>query len=83
MPALALKALFQFAVLAWLCWVALPRPDAILLQIPPAIPTMAVLRGAALRHGARLVFDWHNFAYTLMALGMGSQHPLVRGEGGS
>lgn len=56
---------------------ALPRPNVILLQLPPAVPTMLACRLAAQRHRARLVFDWHNFAYTLMALGMGRSHPVV------
>ena len=56
---------------------SLPRPDVILLQLPPAVPTMLVCRLAAARHRARLVFDWHNFAYTLMAINMGGRHPLV------
>ncbi|KAL6770082.1 hypothetical protein ACKKBG_A33530 [Auxenochlorella protothecoides x Auxenochlorella symbiontica] len=75
---LVLKALHQLLTLAWLTLFSLPRPDVILLQLPPAIPTMAVLRAAALRHGARLVFDWHNYAYTLMGLSMGPRHLLVR-----
>lgn len=74
---LVLKALHQLLTLAWLTLFSLPRPDVILLQLPPAIPTMAVLRAAALRHGARLVFDWHNYAYTLMGLSMGPRHPLA------
>lgn len=28
--------------------------------------------------GAQIVIDWHNFAFTLMAVHMGAQHPLVR-----
>ena len=80
--ALPLKALAQLAALLWLLLVVLPRPDVILLQLPPALPTMAVCRLAAWRHTARLVFDWHNFAYTLMALGMGARHPLVRARAG-
>ncbi|PRW56830.1 chitobiosyldiphosphodolichol beta-mannosyltransferase-like isoform X1 [Chlorella sorokiniana] len=75
---LAAKALFQLLTMLWLLLVALPRPDVILLQLPPALPTMLVCRLAALRHRARLVFDWHNFAYTLMAIGMGRGHPVVR-----
>lgn len=74
---LAAKALFQLLTMLWLLLVALPRPDVILLQLPPALPTMLVCRLAALRHRCRLVFDWHNFAYTLMAIGMGRGHPLV------
>ncbi|KAL4858545.1 UDP-glycosyltransferase TURAN [Chlorella vulgaris] len=72
------KALFQLLTLLWMLLFSLPRPDTIMLQLPPALPTMLVCRLAALRHGARLVFDWHNFAHTLMALGMGPGHPVVR-----
>lgn len=74
---LLVKAAFQLLSLLWALLVALPRPDAILLQLPPAVPTMVACRLAAARHRARLVFDWHNFAYTLMAIGMGPRHPLV------
>jgi beta-1,4-mannosyltransferase len=58
--------------------VSLPKPDVILLQLPPALPTMVACWLAARRHGARLIYDWHNFAYTLMALTMGRGHQLVR-----
>lgn len=54
------------------------RPHAAAVQLPPALPTMLVCWLAAKRHRARLVFDWHNFAYSLMALGLGRRHPLVR-----
>jgi beta-1,4-mannosyltransferase len=76
--ALPLKALLQLLALLWMALLALPRPAVILLQLPPALPTMAVCWLAARRHRARLVFDWHNFAFTLMALGMGRRHALVR-----
>lgn len=77
------KAAFQLLTMLWLLLAALPRPDVILLQLPPALPTMLVCRVASLRHRCRLVFDWHNFAYTLMAIGMGRGHPVVsiRGVG--
>ena len=75
---LVAKALLQLAALLWALLVALPRPDVILLQLPPALPTMLACRLAAMRHRARLVYDWHNFAFTLMAIGMGRGHPLVR-----
>eukprot|EP00887_Chlorella_sp_A99_P002063 scaffold18.g2063.t1 len=75
---LPLKAALQLLALLWMLLVALPAPRVILLQLPPALPTMLVCKLAALRHHARLVYDWHNFAYTLMAIGMGAAHPLVR-----
>lgn len=64
-----LKALHQAFVLLYMMFWGLPSPDLILLQIPPAIPTMALCIAVAWCRGARLVFDWHNFAHTLMGYG--------------
>lgn len=77
---LLFKAVAQLAVLLYMLLYSLPRPDVLLLQLPPALPTMLVCWLAAARHRARLVFDWHNFAYTLMALGLGRRHPLVSAQ---
>lgn len=66
-----LKALHQAFVLLYMMFFGLPSPRVILLQIPPAIPTMALCIAAAWCRGARLVFDWHNFAHTLMRYGKG------------
>ena len=64
-----LKALHQAFVLLYMMFVGLPSPDVILLQIPPAIPTMALCIAVSWCRRARLVFDWHNFAHTLMGYG--------------
>ncbi len=47
------------------------------MQVPPAIPTLAMCWLASVRHGALFIIDWHNFAYTLMRLSMSRRHPLV------
>jgi beta-1,4-mannosyltransferase len=64
-----LKALHQAFVLFYMLFIGLASPDVILLQIPPAIPTMALCIAVAWCRRARLVFDWHNFAHTLMGYG--------------
>jgi beta-1,4-mannosyltransferase len=55
-----------------------PRPDVILLQTPPAVPTLLVALAAARLRDARLVVDWHNFGYALLALRLGAESPVVR-----
>lgn len=50
----------------------------ILAQTPPALPTLAIVRGAARRHRARLVIDWHNLGYALLGLRLGPSHVVVR-----
>jgi beta-1,4-mannosyltransferase len=56
----------------------LPRPDLVLVQNPPAFPTLAVSWFALRRRGVRFVIDWHNLGYTLLQLRLGRWHPAVR-----
>ncbi|XP_057673310.1 chitobiosyldiphosphodolichol beta-mannosyltransferase [Corythoichthys intestinalis] len=71
------KVTVQFAqVLAVLL---LLKPHAnILMQNPPGLPLMASAWLACVLRGARLLIDWHNYGYTIMALSLGHAHPLVR-----
>lgn len=56
----------------------LPRPDLILVQNPPAVPTLLVAAEVARARGARLVVDWHNFGYAMLAERLSPRHPAVR-----
>ncbi|HMD34168.1 MAG TPA: glycosyltransferase [Vicinamibacterales bacterium] len=56
----------------------LPRPDLVVVQNPPAFPTVFVARRALKRRGVRFVIDWHNVGFTLLWLRLGRGHPLVR-----
>lgn len=63
----------------------LQKPDLVLVQNPPAFPTLAVAwwtlrrRGArGRRPGVRFVIDWHNLGFTLLQLRLGEWHPAVR-----
>jgi beta-1,4-mannosyltransferase len=56
----------------------IPKPDLLLVQNPPTIPTLQVAWLAARLRGARLVIDWHNLGYTILALRLGRRHIVVR-----
>ncbi len=56
----------------------LPKPDTILVQTPPAVPTLGVAWLVARLRGARLVIDWHNLAHTVAAISLGERHLAVR-----
>ncbi len=56
----------------------LPKPDVILVQNPPALPTLAAAWMVARLRGARLVIDWHNLSHTMLAVRLGEQHRAVR-----
>lgn len=49
-----------------------------LAQNPPAIPTLAIVKLAALLRGSRVIIDWHNTGYSVLALRLGPTHPVVR-----
>jgi beta-1,4-mannosyltransferase len=55
-----------------------PRFDLLLVQNPPAVPTLYVVWIAARLRGARMVIDWHNLGFTILALRLGRRHPGVR-----
>ncbi len=42
------------------------RPDVIVAQTPPAIPTIMVAWAAARLRGSRLILDWHNLGWTML-----------------
>jgi beta-1,4-mannosyltransferase len=74
----AVKVLGECLHLLWLLLGVVRKPDIILVQNPPAIPTLLIALAAARLRAARLVVDWHNLGYTMLALRLGPRHPLVR-----
>ncbi|MCJ1477490.1 mannosyltransferase [Lambiella insularis] len=69
----AMQILGLFLVLGYLTMPA----RALLVQNPPSIPTLLVAHLVCFLRGTRLVIDWHNFGYSVLALKLGSSHPLV------
>ncbi|ODQ67420.1 Chitobiosyldiphosphodolichol beta-mannosyltransferase [Nadsonia fulvescens var. elongata DSM 6958] len=55
------------------------RPDFLVIQNPPSIPVLGVVRffNLFISRRTRVVIDWHNFGYTILGLKLGSKHPLV------
>ena len=56
----------------------IPKPDLLLVQNPPSVPTLQVAWLVARLRGARFVIDWHNLGYTMLALRLGRRHFAVR-----
>ena len=54
------------------------RPRWILVQNPPSFPTLLAAWLCARVTGGRLIVDWHNYGYTMLALRLGKDHLLVR-----
>ena len=56
----------------------IPKPDTILVQNPPAIPTLFVAWLASRLRRARFVIDWHNLSHTIAAVKVGDRHRAVK-----
>jgi beta-1,4-mannosyltransferase len=77
----AVAGLFDAMRISFRLWRTLrrlKRPDLVLVQNPPAFPTLVVAWFSLKRRGVRFVVDWHNLGYTLLQLRLGQWHPAVR-----
>lgn len=72
-----LKPIWQTLLLViQLCLV--PRPNVIILQNPPSVPTMPVMYLYSLLMRSKLIIDWHNYGFTILSLNLRPEHILVR-----
>jgi len=74
----ALRVLRQCGQLLRVLLFRTARPDLVLVQSPPAIPTLLLAPLVRWARGAKLLIDWHNFGYSMLSLTVGRDHPLVR-----
>ena len=74
-----LKAVLQFLQLMYVLLISTPRADVLLVQTPPAIPTLAAAWLMRATRGTTVVTDWHNLGFTVMQHGgLNAAHPFVR-----
>lgn len=72
-----LKVLWQCLTLLW-ALILTRRSDHLLLQTPPAIPALSVCWIYCIITGTNFIIDWHNYAYSIMALSLGKNNKLVK-----
>ncbi|KAL1933676.1 hypothetical protein VTP01DRAFT_7766 [Rhizomucor pusillus] len=72
------KAIFVASQLVWIMGCITAYPDYILIQNPPAIPTLAIARCIAFLRGAKLIIDWHNFGYSILGMKLGPNNKVVK-----
>ncbi|KAK4125601.1 glycosyltransferase family 33 protein [Parathielavia appendiculata] len=71
------KVLYQVYHLAHLLIYTLPPAQWILMQNPPSIPTLAVASLICRLRNSKLIIDWHNYGWTILAGTRGANHPFV------
>jgi beta-1,4-mannosyltransferase len=72
-----LKVIFQSIMLLG-CLLFVARPSKwLLVQNPPSIPTLMIASLVCALQQRRLIIDWHNYGYTILAGVRGVRHPFV------
>lgn len=72
-----IKTIVQ-AILLIYCLAKAEAPHIILVQNPPSIPTLPVIYLYSRIVGAKLIVDWHNYGYSILALKLGCNNILVK-----
>lgn len=70
------KTLWQSVTLLFTLTI-IRRPDIILIQNPPAIPTLFVCWLYKTLACSKMIIDWHNYAHTILSLSVGKENKLV------
>lgn len=73
-----LKVAWQFQALYHALGYRTAAAKWMLVQNPPSIPTLLVAQIICFFRNTKLVIDWHNFGYSILALRLGFGHPLVK-----
>ncbi|KAK0478130.1 mannosyltransferase [Armillaria novae-zelandiae] len=74
-----LKIVHQIASVLLELLVRIPKPpEFILVQNPPSIPTLAIVYFVGRIRGCKVIIDWHNLGYSILAIKLGPDHLFVR-----
>ncbi|KAG8736980.1 mannosyltransferase [Ceratobasidium sp. 414] len=72
------KLAIQTISILWTLLVDIPAPEYIMVQNPPSIPTLILVQFVCWVRSSKLVIDWHNLGYSILALRLGNRHMLVK-----
>ncbi|XP_055638974.1 chitobiosyldiphosphodolichol beta-mannosyltransferase [Toxorhynchites rutilus septentrionalis] len=57
---------------------SIKKPQFILCQNPPAIPTLIVCYMYCFLFRSTMIVDWHNYTHTILAINTAPGHPIVK-----
>ncbi|KAG2753400.1 glycosyltransferase family 33 protein [Suillus brevipes Sb2] len=73
-----IKIIYQIATILYALVFEIRRPpEFIMVQNPPSIPTLAIVWLVGGMMGSKVIIDWHNLGYSILALKLGQTHVLV------
>ena len=72
------KTIYLFTQLFLTVLFRTSKHSYVLVQNPPAIPTLAAAWFISVVRQSKFIIDWHNYGYTILSLAVGSTNPLVK-----
>nr|CAG8636235.1 9102_t:CDS:10 [Entrophospora candida] len=72
------KVYFQILLAYWVFLVRIKRPDFVLVQNPPSIPTLMIIQFICWIRSTNLIIDWHNFGFTILGIRLGQNSRIVK-----
>ncbi|CAG8704815.1 19651_t:CDS:2 [Gigaspora rosea] len=73
-----IKVYIQILLLYWTLFARINRPNYILVQNPPSIPTLMIVQFVCWARQTELIIDWHNFGFTILGLRLGHNNFIVK-----
>jgi beta-1,4-mannosyltransferase len=68
----AIRLIHQCIAVLYILWIEIPcYTEFIIVQTPPAIPTLMLVQIAAMVSGSKVVVDWHNTGWSVLAQRLG------------
>ncbi|OCF75995.1 hypothetical protein I204_03292 [Kwoniella mangroviensis CBS 8886] len=67
-----------YSIMKLIIWEIPINTEYIFVQNPPSIPTLFLAQFITLNTGSKLVVDWHNTGYSILAMRLGMRSPIVK-----
>ncbi|KAL4463791.1 hypothetical protein ABPG72_012409 [Tetrahymena utriculariae] len=66
----ALRIIIQIFQLFYIYLFKMPKPEFVIIQNPPSIPVLSSLAIICFMRRIKMIVDFHNYGYTILALGL-------------
>ncbi|ODN82904.1 hypothetical protein L202_01155 [Cryptococcus amylolentus CBS 6039] len=74
-----IRVSYQIMSVIYICIWSIPcNTEVLLVQNPPSIPTLALAQAVCFVTKTKLIIDWHNTGYSILAMRVGEHSPLVK-----
>ncbi|PVZ98643.1 hypothetical protein BB558_005351 [Smittium angustum] len=73
-----LKIIYQIVQLIVTLCFTVDRPKYIIVQNPPSIPVLAIVKIVCAIRRTEMIIDWHNYGYSILAMRLGEDSSLVK-----